>query len=494
MSGLADIRDVVRGAVASFFGFGGRLIARALLMVLAGRVYGIEALGVLGQVAAITEISAAVGVIGLKRGLLDQLSYESENGRSVEARIVEALGLALAFAVGISILLLFAWPLVLSDGRIAAFLFFAVPVIVFTEIALTAVKYKRIIRWDVWARGIAEPWGFLLFASLVYFAFGASEAGLVLAYVGSIFAGGALAAIGLLNTYGLAGLAKSKPSLKKSLAIPQRSAAVALTDIGVMALRRLDLIVMSLFVGPSGAGLYYMVQQLASVPQKVNALFEPMMSPVIARLHNRMDGEKIRNNLVGVCRWIFIIQLAITIPIIAFGDIILSVFGAEFAAGGVVLAIVLTAELLDGAFITTETPLVFANPKIPPLLLVTTLIIEVAAIAVFTILWGVEGAAAGFFVAIAALTVGRLFMLYRNFRINVVTNRYIGPLFYGVAVLTALLLLRRWIEPDQSIIIISAILGGTAAFLYLIKTFALTKSDRVLFRAVTQRRQKLASP
>ena len=67
MSHLADARDIFRGVVASFFGFGGRLIARAVLVVFAGRAFGIEAFGNLGQVAAISEITAAICVLGLKR-------------------------------------------------------------------------------------------------------------------------------------------------------------------------------------------------------------------------------------------------------------------------------------------------------------------------------------------------------------------------------------------------------------------------------------------
>ncbi len=78
MTNLADIRDLIRGAFASLFGFGGRLFARAMLMVLAGRAFGIEALGHLGQIAAITEIMAALCVLGLKRSLLDMLSLEAK--------------------------------------------------------------------------------------------------------------------------------------------------------------------------------------------------------------------------------------------------------------------------------------------------------------------------------------------------------------------------------------------------------------------------------
>jgi len=493
MAGLGDVRDVARGAVASFFGFGGRLIARAILMIIAGRAYGIEALGVLAQIAAITEIAGVLGVLGLKRSLLDMLSYEEEHGRRVETRIVEALGVAVFFGFLISTALLFVWPLILPDNtKMAPLLFFTIPAIACTEVALTAIKHKRVIKWDVWTRGIVEPWSFLLLAILFLFA-GGLKAGLITAYLGSNLIAAFFAGLGLAHSYGLKKLVESNPQFSNWLSIPKKSAAVGMTDIGVMMLRRADLIVLSLFVGPQGAGLYYMVQQLATVPQKVNALFEPMMSPVIARLHNKMDTDKIRSNLIGICRWVLILQLAISIPMVIFGDYLLSVFGAEFAAGAAVLAVILLAELIDGSFATVETPLVFTKPKIPPVLIFITLIIEVTVIAALSNIWGVEGAAAGFLIAITCLAAGRLYMLKKYLNINVINGGYILPIAFAIAIAAALAIIRRWIEPQQAVLITVSFVAGIVGFMYLVKSFALTHSDRVLFRALTRRRRKLAA-
>jgi O-antigen/teichoic acid export membrane protein len=494
MTGLGDVRDVVRGAVASFFGFGGRMIARVILMIIAGRIYGIEALGMLGQVAAVAEIAAALGVMGLKRGLLDILSAEAENGRRPEPRIVEALGVSLFFGVLISAALILIWPRILPYHMgIAPLLFLVVPAIIFTEVALTAIKYKRVIKWDVWTRGIIEPWGFLLL-TIVLLLTGAVREGLIIAYVGSSFLAALCAGFGLFHSYGVKALFRSNPQFSNWLSIPRKSAPVGVTDMGVMLLRRLDLIVLSIFVGPQGAGLYYMVQQLATVPQKVNALFEPMMSPVIARLHNRMDAGKIRSNLLGVCRWVLIIQLTISIPMVVFGDYLLSIFGPEFATGAAVLAIILLAELIDGCFLAVETPLVYAKPRIPPTLIFITLIIEFVVIAALSSRWGVEGAAVGFLIAIACLAFGRLYMLKKYLNISVINTGYILPIAFAIVVSAALAIARRWIDPHQGILVTVSIIAGMSGFMYLVKSFALTNADRVLFRVLTQRRRKLAAP
>ena len=488
MEGLADIRDMIRSAFASLLGFGGRLAARVIFMILAGRAYGVEALGVLGQVAAITEIAAAIGVLGLKRSLLDMLSEKHENGHEVEPRIVEALIFALGFGILISTLLLLVWPYILPDRPdIWAMLFFAVLASILADIALTAIKFKRIVRWDVWARSIGESWG-LLFLAIGLLYMGKLGVGLPIAYAGSLFIVAAISGYGLIRTYGYRALLGARPSLKNIINIPKQSAPVGLTDIGVMALRRIDLIIMSIFVGPAGTGLYFMVQQLATIQQRLAALFEPMLIPVIARLHNRMDAGRIRAILIGICRWVFIIQLIIIVPMIVFGDYVLSLFNPAFMAGGLVLTIILIAELIDGTIISVETPLVFSQPKIPPMLLVSTLIIEVILIAILSKFWGIEGAAIGFFLAVLFLNIGRLTALAKYLHITVINASYFRPMALAGLLLAYLYGVRKTVSIEHGLIIGLAVALGLLGFIFLIKTFALTKTDKVLLRVLRRKR------
>ena len=254
--------------------------------------------------------------------------------------------------------------------------------------------------------------------------------------------------------------------------------------------RRIDILILALFVPTSGLGIYYMVQQLATVPQRVNSLFEPMISPVIARLHNRFDASSIKANLIGICRWIFVIQIAMTIPMIIYGDYILSWFSPAFATGGLVLTIVLFAELIDGTFITTETPLVFANPRIPPSLILMALAIEFILIAVLSKIWGIEGAALGFFITMVALSAGRLLMLRSRLQINVIDCSYLLPLTLAAIMSLILIATRVLIAPEQWWLTALIVLLTIACYALIIRKFGLTKSDRILLRAIKQKRRR----
>ena len=495
MTNIGDVRDVIRGAIASVFGFGGRLIARAGLMIFAGHMYGMKLVGVLALLAAISEMTASVSVMGLKRSLLDMLSERAEKGERAEPRIINAICVALLIsatilALGYAIVTLLSHkiPEMVTDIKtLIPYFLIAVPAYVFSDVTLTAIKFKRIIKWDVWARAIAEPWMFLVLTVAFYYA-GFKETGLLMAYAGSVLTAALCASAGLVHTYGAAPLAKAGLSPRMWPSILKQSAPVGVTDAGVMALRRIDLAVLFFIAGPQASGLYYMVQQLATIPQKVQGLFEPMMSPVIARLHNRKNGDGIRSNLIAVCRWIFIIQLGLTIPMVIFGKELLGLFGDEFMIGTLVLLIILVAELIDGTFLTVETALIFARPNIPPVLLVLALIIEVCVIAVCAQKWGATGAAIGFMSSLLFLAVARIAMLRKHLGFGVLTTGYIWPVLIGGGIAALLLFARQYLQPVHGAWTAGAIAIALLGYGFLIKTFALTKADDQMFAALKKNR------
>ncbi|MEE9273559.1 MAG: oligosaccharide flippase family protein [Robiginitomaculum sp.] len=487
---MGDIRDIIRGALSSLFGFGGRLFARAILMIFAGHWYGMSVVGGLGQVAAITEIAATFGVLGLKRSLLDMLSYRAERGQSIEQRLVEAIILSVGLGLILSVIMIFAWPFIEPQtARILPLLFLGIPAIVLTEVALSAIKFKRVIKWDVLSRGITEPWSFLILA-VIFYKIGLTQTGLVMAYCGSLIISALTVGIGLCSVYGVRSLLSARPKLANILKIPKQSLPVGLTDLGVMMLRRVDILVLGVFVPQNVTGIYYILQQLATIPQRVNNLFEPMVSPVIARLHNQYKKEGIRANLVSICRWIFIIQLALSIPMVLFGDFILSWFGPGFSAGIVSLAIILLAELIDGSFITTETALLYAQPKLPQWILFIGLVVEVIMIALCSHLWGLEGAAIGFLLGIITITLGRLLMLKRKMGIMVLTPDYFSTVIIG-AVMTAVLIVARVLaQGHHGLWMVFAIFIALTLYVYLTRAFSLTKTDKIIWRAFTHKKSK----
>ena len=461
-------------------------------MICAGRIFGLEALGYLGQVAALSEITATICVLGLKRGLLDMLSADTEAGRSPERRIMEALGLALLIAIIVALALSIVWSIVFAGKTyLILALALAVPAMTLRDVTLTATKFRRIIKWDVIALCFAEPWMFLA-SAIAFWALGFGAEGLLYAYVCSLLASATLAIIGTSKVFGWLNIFRSGPSLKAWPHIIKKSLPIAITDICIMALRRIDLIVLSLFVGTEGVGLYYMAQQVVTIPHKIGAMFEPMLSPVIASLHNQQKTAQIRDNLVSVCRWVFTVQFAITIPLLVFAVPVMGIFGPEFKLGASVLIVLLLAELIDGSFLNVETAIVYKKPRIPPMLLIFAILVEVLLIAGFSAVWGVEGAAFGYLLTMITLTSLRLIMLKWHLDIGVLSWRYLHPILAGLAMGGAMWGVGQ-IAPDTWMIKLPLVMLCAAGFGLYIKRFAMTKSDKVLWRAISRKRKRAKS-
>ncbi|NVJ99681.1 MAG: lipopolysaccharide biosynthesis protein [Alphaproteobacteria bacterium] len=478
MGTIGDIRDILRGALASLGGFGGRMLARLVLMLVAGHLYGAASLGLLGQVAALTEILAAAATIGLKRALLDLLSAKDANTRT-ESIIKEALLSALLIALLASLALAILWPMLFPAHPMPGLLALAIPAIVIAEVGGAAIRFKRIIRWEVIARCVLEPWGFLL-AALGFFAAGLDETGLITAYAFSAVMAAAGILSGLSRAYGLKKVVRAPLQMKALYQIPRHSLPAGITDMGIMMFRRMDILILSAVAGHDTTGIYYMAQQIVTIPHKIHQLFEPMTTPVIARLHHAFKPDTIAAKLSGLCRWTFTLQLALTVPFAVYGGQLMGLFGDQFTEGANVLAFLLMAELFDGSFALTETALLFARPGLPPRMVLVALILEVAAIAGLAYIWQAEGAAAGFMLAMMALAVMRLIMLKRHLGIKVLGRAFLPPLGIGITIGAILLSLTPIPLPDGLFGFV--ILIAVATFLLLIRFWGLTQTDRDLFR------------
>ena len=472
----------MRGGVASLGGFGGRLTARVGLMVAAGHLFGASELGKLAQVAATIEILSAIGVLGLKRTLLGMLSRDAANGRRVERRVAEALIAAGLISFVLTAGLWLFWPLLFSPQTpFPMFRLLAIPSIVISDVAWTATRYHRLIKWEVLTRCGVEPWSYLLFALLAAWA-GLIEGGLLYAYVGSLFAALVFALCGLLRVFGWRSLWAEPPRLRSLLAIPRESLPTGLTDIGVVLLRRVDILLVAVYTDPATTGVYFMVQQIATVPHKIHALFEPMLAPVIAALHHGKRPETIQAKLAGCCRWVMTLQLGLSVPLIIFGDHVLGLFGPEFAIGLFILAIILLAELLDGSFVLCETALVFAKPTIPPQLILIALIVEVVAITLLAPPFGAEGVAFGFLIATFCLAAGRLIAVRRLLGIRVIDRSYLYLALLALATAVVLSLARQWSGGSGLALPLLLALTGIAGFMLAIRRLATTREDRLILR------------
>jgi len=411
-----DRRDLRRGAIQILSGFGVRIVARILLITFVARMYGVADLGRLGETVAIIELLAAFATFGLSKTLLGKMG--SNDGKAMPLRAIrEALLLVSALSIVISLALLAVWPWLTAPSlRGSQFILLGIPLLAIAEVATTATRHYRTVIWDTLIKALVKPWSFLILCVASYFGIRGltlpsghivtSEQALLFAYVASLALTAILAiAAMLLAIRGEPRGELSRPSLAGVIGLARTSWPIALNDTGVFAFRRIDIIILAAIAGPQATGIYYLAQQIGTIVEKVRYLFEPMLAPIVAQ-SQRLDT--IGAHLRRLCLFIFAAQLAIIAVIAAFGEPILGWFGTGFAAGLVVVLVVLIGELFDGSFGLCELPMIYNDPAWPPRLVLATLAVEAGLVWVLSEQYGATGAAIGFATAMLGLAIMRV--------------------------------------------------------------------------------------
>ena len=276
-----DIAMLAKGGRTNFMGFLLRLAARLPFLFIAGRLYGADALGRFASALVVVELVALVCSIGEKRGLAQRLS----EGEGDETHLI-ADGLLVALILA-TLAALFFWlvpaPLFPSGiyTQIDRLIVLAIPGYALTEIVLAAQAYRYDIKTTVRARAIVEPWTISIVAGVLWLLEPVRASGLSLAYLISIYAGLAATLAPFFRTYGRPRL--YRPDLVRMARMTWRALPLAAADAIEWGTRRLDLFILALFASPAAVGIYYVAQQVASLPQKLKTSFEPILGPVITR-------------------------------------------------------------------------------------------------------------------------------------------------------------------------------------------------------------------
>jgi O-antigen/teichoic acid export membrane protein len=353
--GGEDIAALAKGGRTNFFGFLLRLAARLPFLFIAGRIYGAEALGRFAYAVLIVEFAAQLATLGLKRGLAQQLS---STDRPHVCVVWDGMLVALlASAVGTVALVLF--PQAMFPNSPIHGLEWLLPLVVFAvagaDVALAALAYQHNVRATVTARAIVEPWTISIAALLLSFI--SSRDGLIIAYVLSVVAGLAASLWPLYRSYGLPSGWSPQPGALWTMA--RRNTPLAAADAIEWGSRRLDIAILGLFFSPVIVGVYYVAQQVASLPQKLKTSFDPILGPVITQKLAEGDKKAVAKQVRQVGFWIIAAQTGVALALGIPGEAVMGLVGATFVGGTAALAFLLAAEVVAATAAVSEAALVY---------------------------------------------------------------------------------------------------------------------------------------
>ncbi len=352
-----DIATLAKGGRTNVLGFLLRLAARLPFFIIAGRLYGVEAVGRFASATLVIDLAGQLCTLGQKRGLAQRLARGKLHAA---ATIADAMTLSLAIAILASVAL-YLWPTpMFPSGKFTAIdrlLPLAIAPATLTDIALAALAFRFDVSTTVRARSVVEPWTLSIVAGTLWFV--APASGLSVAFIASIYASALVAVMPLLRAYGLA---HWRPHPRRVVRLIRHTLPLAVADTVEWGTRKLDLAILSQFATPTAVGVYWAAQQIASLPQKLKTSFEPILGPVITRKVRERNYPAIARQVSQVGFWITAAQAGIALALGIPGHAVLGLVGPKFTGGSGALGFLLAAEVGAAAAVVSEAALIYIAP------------------------------------------------------------------------------------------------------------------------------------
>ncbi|WP_254605197.1 lipopolysaccharide biosynthesis protein [Sphingomonas bacterium] len=483
----ADIDALARGGRTNIAGFALRLLARIPFLFIAGRLYGPALVGRFAIAVVVVELAALLATLGLKRGLAQALSAGAMDGKGRPAAWIVWDALAVAFVVSVvATAILSTFPQVMYPNSAIGGLDRWLPCIIvasaWSDVSLAALAYRRDVQATVNARAIVEPWTISIAAWL--FSFATIKDGLVLSYVASMVAALVASLVPFVRAYGLP--RGWTPQLGPLYRLASANAPLAGADALEWGSRNVDRFILGVLFAPKIVGIYYMAQQVASLPQKLKTSFDPILGPVVTEALARGDRAAVANQVRQVAFWIIAAQGCLALMGSIPGPAVMGIVGPQFVAGTAAMAFLLVAEVLASTGAVSETALVYIarhrNLAISAAMLVVQVGLGVALILAmrrlgWPVTWQAAGPAVALMTSVALTSIIKAGVLGRLLGTSVSPLRWalVGAVAAALAIGGTFTLLPTWAE----LLIGEPAIAAT--YLFVLWRFAFEPADRALF-------------
>ncbi len=477
----SETAALARGGRASFFGYVLRLLARFPFLFIAGRLYGAEALGRFAYATMVVELVAMLATLGLRRGLALDMAERTAAGSAPEVAEAHALydGLLVSVAAALAgATLLIALPGIVFPLGNATPLDRLFPLIIIalavSDICLAGLAFRHDIAATVRARSLVEPWVLSLAALALAFTPLKPE-GLILGYALSLVAAAIASLRPALASFGLIG--GWRPDPRHLWRLVGRNAPLAGADIAEWGARRLDIFILGRFAGAEVVGIYYVAQQIASLPQRLKSSFDPILAPVLATNLAAGRRDKVARHIRQISFWVAAAQLGVVLCLAIFGRAGMGLFGPVFASGVWILVALLVAELLAAQAAVAESALIYVARAANLAWSFAGIAVQFGVSLVLVPLYGGVGAAAGLALAALLLSLAKSRLLARRLGAAVSGWRpSLGLAALPAAAYAALMLQTpEWLQLSAGQIGLLLIYGG------VLWRFGFRGDDRLLF-------------
>ncbi len=484
-AGNAETAELARGGRTSFIGYVLRLAARFPFLFIAGRMdsYGAEALGRFAYATMVVELVAMLATLGLKRGLAQDMAMRGAAADPPRRRAAEAHALydsilvsVLAAIIGAAILI--AIPQIAFPSskitELDRFFPLIIIAIVLSDISLAGLAFRLDIGATVRARSLVEPWVLSIAALGLAFTSVAPD-GLIIAYLLSMVAAALASLWPAVRSYGWADHWRPRPA--KLWLLARTNFPLAGADITEWGARRLDIFILGRFASPEIVGIYYVAQQIASLPQRLKSSFDPILAPMLTTNIAAGRIDKVAAHVRQISFWVGAAQLGVVLALGLTGKAGMGLFGPVFASGAAILAVLLVVELLAAQAAVAESALIYVARNRNLAWSLIGIVLQIGVSLLLVPEYGGVGAAAGLAVSALLLSVAKSRLLARLLGAPVAGWRLVMAVAATPAFIAGLLLMRapEWLQLSLGLVIILGLYSG------IIWRFGFKGADRLLF-------------
>jgi O-antigen/teichoic acid export membrane protein len=350
-----DLKSLAKGGRTNVAGFFVRLIARLPFLWVAAQWYGATQMGRLAVAIVVVEFAAQISTLGLKRGLALHMAGDGKENGAWDGTLV-VLGATLIPTIG---LMLFPQAMFPNSPikPLDYLLPLTIPAIALSDVMIAALAFRGNINAGVLARAVIEPWTISLAAIALWW--WVPSDGLLVSYALSMGAALLFSAIPFFRDFGLPKAWKPRPI--ELYALARLNAPLVAADAIEWGSRRLDVFILGFFVSPATIGIYWVAQQLASLPQKLKTSFDPVLVPAITRKLKEGDTAGVALQISQVGFWVIAAQLGVALALGIPGEALMAAIGPkrDFVGGNGALAFLLTAEVVAAAAVVSEAALIY---------------------------------------------------------------------------------------------------------------------------------------
>jgi O-antigen/teichoic acid export membrane protein len=476
-----DLSTLARGAGISLGGKGVGRVEQAAVQVAMARLLGPASYGLFGLGWTVLGIGALVAPLGLDWGVIrfgsGRARQPGELGSILLQALLATLGSALAFGLLVYLLAplaaqaLFHKPEMLGVLRWIALAL--VPLVVLRVVA-AATRISQRMQYSMGAEDLLQPAAQLVLF-LALFAIGWRLAGAMAAVVISFVAAMLLSLFFLARLFGNA-LRASFGSRSFLPALLRFSLPTSVAALFAQLLVWIDRLFMGFFRPAEEVGVYQAASQVSFIlPVIILYAFTAILSPMIADLFRQGERDRLGELYRVSTKWGLYISLPVFLLIVlAPGQVMLAVFGPQFAAGQAALVLLEVGQLVNVGTGSVAPLLVMTGHQNRWVLLSGSFLgLAVAANWLLVPRFGMMGAALSTSLALSGLGISGIVLLKRTLGITPYDRRYLKGIVAAAAGALALFLLKgaawgpEWLPVLLHGLLVAGTFGGVLLLLGL---------------------------